>query len=70
MVIKLVVLGLLFVIVGSLGSALFYLLRDGGDSHRMVKALTIRIGLSIAAFLILMAGFLAGLIQPSPGPFG
>jgi hypothetical protein len=70
MFIKLVVVALLLVIMGSLASAMFYLLRDGADSNRMVKALTLRIGLSIAAFLILMLGFLAGLIEPTAGPFG
>lgn len=64
MPIKVIVIVLLFVIIGSLGSALFYLLKDHGESNRTVKALTVRIALSIAAFLLLIGGYFAGLIQP------
>ncbi|RMG58207.1 MAG: twin transmembrane helix small protein [Gammaproteobacteria bacterium] len=64
MIIKLIVLGLLVVIVGSLLSALVYLIRDRGQSDRTVKALTVRISLSILAFLLLMGGYFAGLVQP------
>jgi hypothetical protein len=64
MLIKIFVVILLFIIIGSLLSALFYLVRDSGDSNRTVKALTIRIALSLFAFIILMAGYFSGLIQP------
>lgn len=59
---KLVVIILLVAIVGSLGSALFYLVRDKGGSDRTVKSLTIRVGLSLALFLLLMAGYYFGFI--------
>ncbi len=69
MVVKLIVIALLIVILGSLGSAMFYLLRDRGESNRTVQALTVRIGLSFLAFLILMGGYFLGYIQPhSPFP--
>jgi hypothetical protein len=55
---------LLLVIVGSLGSALFYLLKDRSRSPRTVKALTFRIGLSIGLFILLLLGYAAGLLQP------
>lgn len=64
MPIKLIVVFLLLVIIASLGSALVYLLKDRGDSTRTVKALTLRIALSIFAFLLLLVGYFAGLIQP------
>lgn len=64
MSIKVIVIVLLFVIIGSLGSALVYLLKDHGESNRTVKALTVRIALSITAFLLLIGGYFAGLIQP------
>lgn len=38
----------------SLGSALFYLMRDKGGSDKTVNALTVRIGLSVALFLLLL----------------
>lgn len=59
---KLIVIVLLVAIVGSLGSALFYLMRDKGGSDRTVKSLTIRVGLSLALFLLLMAGYYFGFI--------
>ncbi|MFO7748052.1 MAG: twin transmembrane helix small protein [Orrella sp.] len=41
-------------ILASLGSALFYLMRDKGGSNKTVNALTLRIGLSVALFLLLL----------------
>jgi hypothetical protein len=60
--VKIVVILFLVLIVGSLGSALYYLVRDKGTTDRTVKALTIRISLSIALFVLLMAGYYFGLI--------
>ncbi|NBU26322.1 MAG: twin transmembrane helix small protein [Gammaproteobacteria bacterium] len=51
-------------IVLSLGSALFHLMTDKGDSKKMVRALTVRVALSVGLFLLLMAAWAAGLIQP------
>jgi len=56
------VLLIFLMIVASLGSALFFLYRDQSGSNRAVKALAIRVGLSIALFLFLMAGFYFGFI--------
>ena len=61
---KIIIVLALLVIVGSLGSALYYLLMDRERSPRTVKALTWRIGLSIGLFLLLLAGFAAGLLKP------
>ena len=48
-------------ILGSLGSALFFLMRDKGKSNRTVQALALRVGLSITLFLlILLAHHLGG----------
>ncbi|MEI8384998.1 MAG: twin transmembrane helix small protein [Nitrosomonadaceae bacterium] len=44
-------------IVGSLASAMFYLVKDKGQSTRTVKALTFRIGLSVVLFALMMLGF-------------
>jgi len=51
-------------IVVSLGSALFHLMTDKGDSKKMVKVLTVRVGLSVGLFLLLMVAWAIGLIQP------
>jgi len=60
--VKIVVIVFLVLIVASLGSALYYLVRDKGASDRTVKALTVRISLSIALFVLLMAGYYFGFI--------
>jgi Na+-driven multidrug efflux pump len=56
------VIAFLIFIVFSLGSALFYLVRDKGRSDRAVKALTVRVGLSVALFVLLMLGYHFGII--------
>jgi hypothetical protein len=61
--IRIVVVGMLIAIVVSLGSALFHLTR-GEASDKLVRALTVRIGLSVALFILLMAAWYAGLIRP------
>jgi hypothetical protein len=57
-----VVIAMLVLIVASLGSALFFLVTDRSGSKRAVKALAVRVGLSLALFLLLMAGYYLGLI--------
>jgi hypothetical protein len=65
---KLLVIIVLLGIVGSLGSGLFYLVRDKDGSPRVLRALTIRITLSVILFLLLMAAWFSGLIQPNATP--
>lgn len=60
--IKFLVVLMLFAIVASLFSGLFFLYRDRGGSNRMVRALTVRIGLSIALFILLLLAFRFGFI--------
>ena len=52
-------------IIGSLGSALFFLMRDKGKSNRTVHALALRVGLSITLFLLLLASHYMGWIEPT-----
>jgi hypothetical protein len=59
---RIFVIAMLVLIVASLGSALVFVLRDRSGSTRAVKALALRVGLSIALFLFLMAGFYFGFI--------
>jgi uncharacterized membrane protein len=57
-----VVIAVLVLIVASMGSALYYLMTERTGSPRMVKALALRVGLSVALFAALMAGYWLGLI--------
>ena len=60
--VKIVVILIFVAILASLGSALFFLVTDRGQSKRTVKALALRVGLSLGLFLLLMAGYYLGLI--------
>lgn len=64
MLIKAFIVLVLVGILASLGSGLFYLMRDQGSGERTVRALTVRIGLSFALFLLLMLGYALGVISP------
>ncbi len=59
---KILIVGFLVLIIASLGSALFYLFNDKGNSTRTVRALTLRVGLSVVLFLLLMLAHFTGLI--------
>lgn len=59
---RIIVILFILVILASLGSALYYLVKDRGTTERTAKALTIRVALSLALFLLLMLGFHFGLI--------
>ena len=63
-IIRLLIFGALLAIVVSLGSALFHLSRKGGDSNKLARDLTIRVGLSVALFILLLLAWHLGLIQP------
>ena len=59
-----IIVGLAFMgILVSLGSALFYLMQDPSGSGRTVKALTVRIALSVALFLFVLLAHSLGWIE-------
>jgi cytochrome bd-type quinol oxidase subunit 2 len=62
--IKILIVVVLVAIVVSLGSGLFHLVKDGGQSKRMVNALTVRIALSVLLFVLLFVAWKGGLIVP------
>lgn len=59
---RIVIILFIVIILGSLGSALYYMIRDRGTTERTAKALTLRVALSVALFLMLILGFHFGLI--------
>jgi cytochrome bd-type quinol oxidase subunit 2 len=64
MALKILIILMLVAIVASLGSALFHLSRSGGDSRKMFRSLALRVGLSLALFIVLMGAWALGLITP------
>ena len=61
---KILVIVIFLAILASLGSALIFLVRDHGQSTRTAKALTLRIGISVALFILLFVLWWLGLISP------
>jgi hypothetical protein len=61
---RIIIISFLLLIVGSLVSAMVYLIRDKGTSERTIKALTVRVSLSVMLFLLLLLGFKLGWIAP------
>jgi hypothetical protein len=64
MIIKGLIIACLAAIVLSLFSGLFFLVTDKGGSKKMVNALSVRVGLSVALFLLLLLAWSQGLIKP------
>jgi H+/Cl- antiporter ClcA len=73
--IHIVVIVVFLGILVSLGSALYHLSRGGTqrsaeDSKKMARALTVRVGLSVVLFLLLMLAWYTGFISPHGIPPG
>jgi hypothetical protein len=56
-------------IIASLGSALFFMMRDGRDgkpkTSNMARALALRVGFSVLLFLCILLAWKLGYIQPT-----
>jgi succinate dehydrogenase/fumarate reductase cytochrome b subunit len=61
---KLIIVAFMVVIIYNLGAGLYYMISDKGKTDRTVNALTRRIALSVALFLLIMLGVWSGVIQP------
>lgn len=61
---KIAILIILLIILISLGSALFHMIRRGNSGKSMAKALTIRISLSVGLLLLVIIAGALGLIKP------
>jgi hypothetical protein len=62
MLIKLIIVIFLILIITSLFTALFSLGKNKGSGSKTVKALTVRIGLSLLLFILLLIGYYFGII--------
>ena len=52
-------------IIASLGSALFFMMKDKGRSDRTVHALALRVGFSITLFIFILVAYRMGWIHPT-----
>jgi len=64
MLIKVLIVAALVAILASLAGGMLFLIKDKGQTQRTAKALTVRIGLSVALFGLLMLGIFTGHIKP------
>lgn len=63
----LVIIGFIL-IIGSLGSALFFMIKDKGQTNNTYKFLAMRVGFSISLFLLILLAYSMGWIQSSGVP--
>ena len=68
MIVKAIIVIFLFVILYTLASSFFFMVKDKGQGDRLLKRLMWRVGLSIFLLLALYVMFLLGWIEPSRGP--
>lgn len=61
---KVIVVAILLGIIGSLGMALIFLMKDRDGGTRVARALTLRIGVSIGLFILLLVLGATGVITP------
>ena len=61
---KIILVVLLAAIVASLFSGLFFLMKDDSRERRVLTALKVRVGLSIALLIFLALAFSQGWLQP------
>lgn len=62
--VKIIIVAGLIAVVLSLASGLFFLVYDKGESKKMVNALSVRVGLSVLLFLLLLLAWSQGMIKP------
>jgi hypothetical protein len=65
-IVKLPIFLLVGFIIFSLAEGMYFLAKDDGavDKTRVVRALTVRIALSLTLFALLMVGYFTGLLNP------
>jgi len=56
------VLAVFALVILSLASGLYFVFHDRGDSRRAVRALALRVGLSVGLFVFLMVAYYFGLV--------
>ncbi|MFZ9406110.1 MAG: twin transmembrane helix small protein [Burkholderiaceae bacterium] len=66
-----IIIGVAFLcIIASLGSALFFMMRDKGKTRNTARALGVRVGLSVLLFLFILFAHQMGWIESRGIPVG
>ncbi|MBJ6136294.1 twin transmembrane helix small protein [Marinobacter litoralis] len=65
---KVAIVVLLFAVIVSLFSGLFFLIHDGGKTRRVVNSLAVRVALSVLLLVLLLIALWSGSITLNPTP--
>ena len=65
---KVAIVILLLAIIVSLFSGLFFLVRDGGKTRRVVNSLALRVALSLLLLVLIIIALLTGDLTLNPTP--
>lgn len=65
---KVVVVVLMLAVIVSLFSGLFFLIRDGGKTHRVVNSLALRVALSVLLLAVILLSLWQGGLTLNPTP--
>lgn len=65
MLARLIVIAIFLAILASLFSGMYFMLHDKSGSTRNVRSLSIRIGLSLGLFALLILAYYMGWIRPN-----
>ncbi|MDP4547911.1 MAG: twin transmembrane helix small protein [Marinobacter sp.] len=65
---KIAIVVLLFAVIVSLFSGLFFLIHDGGKTRRVVNSLAVRVALSVMLLVLLVIALWSGSITLNPTP--
>ncbi|MDF3835017.1 twin transmembrane helix small protein [Cupriavidus basilensis] len=60
---RIIIIIAFILIVGSLASALFFMMRDRGKTPNMMRSLMFRVGFSVALFIFILFSHWMGWIQ-------
>jgi len=65
---KILIVALLMAVVVSLFSGLFFLIRDGGQTNRVINSLALRVALSVLLLLVILLSLWQGGLTLNPTP--
>ncbi|KAA1174193.1 twin transmembrane helix small protein [Marinobacter salinexigens] len=65
---KVIIVILLFMVVASLFSGLFFLIKDGGKTNRVVNSLAVRVTLSVLLLAVILIALWQGSLTMNPTP--
>ncbi|MBB5321813.1 twin transmembrane helix small protein [Marinobacter oulmenensis] len=65
---KIIIVLLLLAVVISLFSGLFFLVKDGGKTRRVVNSLAVRVGLSVLLLVLILVALWTGDLSLNPTP--